>query len=178
MLLESFDDYKQKIKLLPKSCFETIYNIVDGKKHRNKVIYNHKKFLIIPEEWWVDHKDSTSLQVLAIVKDKRLRTMRDLEQYDIPLLQDIQTIGSKIICDKYKLNPSDIVMFFHYPPSEYLLHVHIEHKSVYHNSKTLKRHISVTDVINNISSDSDYYRGILEIVVVKPKKQRKQKINY
>ncbi|KAF6022417.1 DCPS [Bugula neritina] len=71
---------------------------------------------------------------------------------------DKKKTSLKAIEEKYGIKSSKIRAYFHYQPSFYHLHVHFNHiKNIAAGSNVLGAHL-LSDVINNIEMQSDYYK--------------------
>ena len=98
--------------------------------------------------------------------NKELKSMRDLRSTDIDLINKIKIEGLKMIKEIYGLNENQIKIFFHYPPSTYLLHIHFMHISIYHHGTSFERSHDLYQVIYNLELDTNYYRRDMRIVEV------------
>ena len=78
--------------------------------------------------------------------------------------------GLKIIEEKYKVKSNKIVIYFHYHPSTWRLHIHFQNiNAISNRSMTLPRAHPLSLVIQNLKMDSDYYKKCLLEVVVEEK---------
>jgi hypothetical protein len=162
-LRETYAQYVIKMKLIPKSNVDWIYNLIDGKYCADRIIYDCKSYLLIPNITWSNQNNVNDMHVLAVVKNKKLMTLRDIRSCDIPFLKEIRDNGLKVICDKYKLHPKNINIYCHYPPGTYHFHMHFEHTSICHNKFELQRQYSLNTIITNISNYEYYYCSTLFI---------------
>ena len=156
---ETYEEYINFISTYDKSRDQWIYNIIDGIAETSDILYVDEDIIIIPTYTW-NKSDVEKLHVLAIVKDKNLRTIRDLNQSHIQLLKNIKNIGIGIISFKYSIQSDEINIYFHYEPSTYQLHAHFTNlsNSDFKNSVECSHHID--NVIFNLSLNSDYYKLI------------------
>lgn len=91
-----------------------------------------------------------------------VRCLRDLKGQHIPIIQKAVDDFLAFLKEKFGFKPADMVVFLHYLPSTYALHVHIMHKSV--AILTHRSHL-LEDVIANIEKDDAYYqKATLEFV--------------
>ena len=96
--------------------------------------------------------------------DKRLRTLRDLRGEHCGLLQRIYTQGCRQIRAETGRDPNQIMVYIHYPPSVYQLHVHFKYP-VSPSHDAFRVH-PVLNIINNLKINSDYYaRSALHLPV-------------
>jgi len=81
------------------------------------------------------------------------------------MLEESILIGKKIIKDKYDIK--NLVIYFHYRPSVWQLHMHFMNVETDNKeSFSLPRAHLVSSVINNLKNDSNYYiNNDLEILV-------------
>lgn len=136
-----------------------IYNILAGKSESENVIMDDKHpdtgFMLIPS--LKSSGDEKDLHVLAICHRRDIRSLRDLNDQHLPLLNNILDNGTKAITDKYRLARGQLRSYIHYHPTFYYFHVHFEtiNPSEY---KASDRDNLLTTVISNISLVSDYYK--------------------
>lgn len=86
-----------------------------------------------------------------------IKSLRDLNSSHLPLLRNIRNRAAEAIEKRYGLNSTQLRMYFHYQPSFYHLHVHIN--PVRNDAAGIwceKSHMLDT-VINNLELLPDYY---------------------
>lgn len=169
-----------KIKILetPELYFKNVYpkiknqnlewidNIILGNKEADKVLFNDDDFIFLPDLKW-DLKDIDSLYYLAIVKDKRLMSLRDLNTNHLNLLNKIYNVGTELLCAKYNISKEKIRVYFHYHPSFWQLHVHFNLVNKKVSGAMIDFSHLMQNVINNINLMSDYYqKATIEIYTV------------
>ena len=158
--LESYDDYISNI--LPEGLTRNrqwIYDIFDGKKEQDRILYQDDDFVLIPDIKW-DGKEKWELRVVAFFKDKKLHSMRDLTADNLELLEKVKNIGSKIINEKFKLDENQLKIFFHYRPTVWQLHMHFHCLFLKHTSSSIERAHSIYSVIENLKLDTDYFKKV------------------
>lgn len=160
---ESYIDYLDLQKSITSHNLAWIHNIIDGLTEQEKIIHNENDFLLIPDYTWNDHTETSNLHVLAIVKDKSIMSLRDIRTCHLDLLKKIRTCGLEVIETVYGLEQNKVKMFFHYPPSTYLLHIHFMHINFYDGSSVERSH-DLDSVIKNISGNENYYCDDMRIV--------------
>ncbi|XP_026324530.1 m7GpppX diphosphatase [Hyposmocoma kahamanoa] len=138
-----------------------VYNILDGKKEQDRVIYDNKcekeGFLIVPDLKW-DGVTKETLYLLAIVRRRGIKSLRDLNETHLPLLKRVRDEGKKAILEKYNIPGTQLRIYLHYQPSYYHLHIHFTY--LRHEAPGIyaeKSHLLET-VINNIEMMNDYYQ--------------------
>ncbi|XP_037970462.2 m7GpppX diphosphatase [Plutella xylostella] len=138
-----------------------VYNILEGKSEQDRIVYDSKcekeGFVLVPDLKW-DGLTKETLYLLAIVRQRGIKSLRDLNASHLPLLKNIRDKGKKAILDKYKVPGSQLRIYLHYQPSFYHLHVHFTY--LRHEAPGIyaeKAHLLDT-VINNIEMMPDYYQ--------------------
>ncbi|KAL7420558.1 hypothetical protein Q5752_004509 [Cryptotrichosporon argae] len=117
------------IESFPKERLEWVYNIMDGKKEADRVLFkdDHKEdgFLILPDLKW----DGTTMSALylTVLVNSPIRSKRDLKKSHIPLLKRIRAQVFRTAQKKYGVPPQSLRLFVHYQPSYYHFHVHVVH---------------------------------------------------
>ena len=104
--------------------------------------------------------DPSKLHILAFVKDTSIRSLRDLNETHIDLLEDICDKGTKFIKYAHNIDSNKLRVYVHYPPTTWLLHVHfnlIENTNI---SSSVEYSYSVYDIINNLKIKGNYYQTI------------------
>ncbi|OWR48072.1 putative histidine triad protein member [Danaus plexippus plexippus] len=138
-----------------------VYNILEGKSEQDRIIHNNKcekeGFVLVPDLKW-DGITKETLYLLAIVRQRNIKSLRDLNENHLPLLKRIRDEGKKAIFDKYKVIGSQLRIYLHYQPSFYHLHIHFTY--LRHEAPGIyaeKSHLLDT-VIDNIEIMGDYYQ--------------------
>ena len=65
-----------------------VYNIIDGKSERERILIEADQFLVLPDMMW-DGKAAESLHILGLVKSRDIHSIRDLKPEHIPLLRSL-----------------------------------------------------------------------------------------
>ena len=145
----------------------------------NKWIYDliHKEFIVNYETIYIDKpnwllcqdcKFGPQERFLVVFKDTTLHSLRDLRRHHIPLLCAIQTDVRNWLKMRYpndKLAPKSFDIYFHYMPSIFQLHMHVNqiskssHNVLKKNANMRKQPLSI--VVKNIASQSDFYAKCL-----------------
>ncbi|KAJ8705984.1 hypothetical protein PYW07_010761 [Mythimna separata] len=138
-----------------------VYNILEGKSEQDRIVYDNKcerdGFVLLPDLKW-DGLTKETLYLLAIVRRRGIKSLRDLDESTLPLLKRIRDEGKKKIYEKYKVPASQLRVYLHYQPSFYHLHVHFTY--LRHEAPGIyaeKSHLLDT-VIDNIEMIGDYYQ--------------------
>jgi len=115
---------KPYIDAFPPSRTQWVENILNGISEQDKILYSDTDFVILPDMKW-DLKTLTSLYLIAIVKDRTIKSLRDLRRTHIPLLKSIHAQATNVVSQKWGLGPGSLRMYVHYQPSYYHFHVHV-----------------------------------------------------
>ncbi|KAM3130273.1 hypothetical protein pb186bvf_017668 [Paramecium bursaria] len=148
---ESYQDYLKKPNDM---SIQWLYNIIDGLKEQENILYQNDLFLIIKDYKFLSN-DNETIHLVAAFKDKKIKSLRELEQHHIPLLSEIRNQGLKIINELYQIDAKFIRVFVHYPPTFYQFHVHFQHISI---KGTAYRDQDLNTVIQNLELNTNYYR--------------------
>jgi len=140
--------------------FQWIFNILDHKKEVDRIIFEDADpvngFILLPDMKW-DGLQVTDLYCSAIVHRRGIKSIRDLRAEHLPLLHNILDKGCEAIKEKYNVDRSQLIMYFHYQPSYYHLHVHFTHVAFEAPGRdTSGAHVLQT-VIDNIERYGDHY---------------------
>ncbi|GMI29561.1 hypothetical protein TeGR_g15042 [Tetraparma gracilis] len=113
----------------------------------------------LPREEWKDHEDTDleGLYCLAIVKERGIKSIRDLTATHLPLLRSILSAGPAAIQDTYGVKPDQLRVFLHYVPQFYHLHVHFTSLATDFGVQCERAHL-LNDVVQNLEMDPDYYK--------------------
>lgn len=172
---ETYDYYQKETCAKIKKIFDEnpdhiqwVYNILDGKAEKDRVIYRCPEFLMVKDmKWKCDNQEDSltdlekyNLYINAFVIRRDLNSLRDLNDQHLSLLESIYEDGRKAIEDKYSIPKDQIRVFIHYLPSFYHLHVHFTHiKNEGYGFQCERAHLLST-VIENIKLIPDYYQKI------------------
>ncbi|KAG6884716.1 hypothetical protein C0992_005884 [Termitomyces sp. T32_za158] len=102
----------------------TVENILLGQSEQDKILYSSPDFVILPDMKW-DLTTTSSLYLVALVRNRQIRSLRDLRRQHVPLLRAIQREGERVVEEKWALGRGALRMYVHYQPSYYHFHVHI-----------------------------------------------------
>ena len=78
-----------------------VYNILDGKSECERVLFDTDDFILMPGPRW-DGKVNDSMHILAIIKPRNIRSIRDLKPEHLPLLRNMfdKTMVRKVYIDR------------------------------------------------------------------------------
>ncbi|XP_037077165.1 LOW QUALITY PROTEIN: m7GpppX diphosphatase-like [Pollicipes pollicipes] len=104
-----------------------VYNILEHRSEAERIVCEdiapETGFVLLPDLKW-DGRTLETLYLVAIVRRRDLRSLRDLRAEHLPLLRNIWTKGTEAIKEKYGVPAWQLRVYFHYQPSYYHLHVH------------------------------------------------------
>lgn len=136
-----------------------IYNIIDGISEQHNILHRDEHCVVVPSYTW-DTKNVEKLHILALPIDKSIRTIRELDLDDVPLLNHMKKVTLKKIQEKYGLKEENLKIFFHYDPSTYHLHIHFMNTEYTDSFSSVEYSHDLDSVIFNLKIDSDYYKKI------------------
>ena len=113
-------------------------------------------FILLPDSKW-SGKQIEDLYVLAIVHNRKLKSLRDLNSRHLPLLKKLLVDGCQTIGQKYGVPRSQLRVYFHYQPSFYHLHVHFTHLKNSPGGINVERAHLLSNVIKNIEKQANFY---------------------
>lgn len=165
-MIETYQMYNEILfPEIVKQDLTWIDNIINGISEVDKVIFNNDDFVLLPDMKWASGKIE-DLYYLAILKDKSLRSIRDLNASHVELLENMRDICIKKISELHQINTNQLRLYFHYHPSFWQLHIHINLMTKSWNGSTVDYAHLLHTVINNIKMCADYYQKIdMEIKV-------------
>ncbi|KAH8268111.1 hypothetical protein KR026_000108 [Drosophila bipectinata] len=164
-LIRETPELYEKITLpyLKESQFslEWVYNILEHKQEKERIVFEDNDaetgFILLPDLKW-DGRNVENLYLLGIIRKHDIKSLRDLNGSHLNLLRNLRESSKKAIFERYGVNPNQLRMYFHYQPSFYHLHVHIN--PVRNDAPGIwceKSHMLDT-VINNLEMLPDYYQ--------------------
>ncbi|XP_002127473.2 m7GpppX diphosphatase [Ciona intestinalis] len=139
-----------------------VFNILEHKAETERVLFEDDNkntgFMLMPDMKW-DRSDVKSLYVMALPHKRGLKSIRDLTAEHIPLLENILTKGLEVVEKLFKIPANELRVYFHYQPSYYHLHIHINHIDLdLPGTEALRAHL-LADVIENLKLTGDYYQN-------------------
>lgn len=147
-----------KINLIPKDHTKWISNALVGKSDEIPLFADKNPkvgFMVLPDSKW-DQKNLNTMYYLVIPQLK-LKCLRDLTVEHLDLLINIKDTIPKIIKEKHGVDYNRIVMYIHYPPTYYHLHIHITNIDNTTDGLINRNH-GLHTIINNLEIDGNYYR--------------------
>uniref|UniRef100_A0AC35TQ00 M7GpppX diphosphatase n=1 Tax=Rhabditophanes sp. KR3021 TaxID=114890 RepID=A0AC35TQ00_9BILA len=163
LIEETIKDYQEiTLPYLGKSSNSIVWiqNCLDGKSEADRVIYDDKDpmngFMLMMDCKW-DGKDMTSMYCQVIIRQAGIKSLRDLNGGNLGMLKTIKSKVVEVMDKKYGIKKDEVIMYFHYQPSYYHLHVHVTHVNYTAPGNNIFS-VLLNDVISNIELMSDYYQ--------------------
>lgn len=162
---ESYTDYQLKIKPYIESIYKDnthwIYEIINGNREQENVLYQDDDFIILKELSMINSKN---FYVLGF-PIKKITCLREIKKSDLELLDTIVD-KIKIFAKSISNIESDkLYIFFHYHPSFYQLHIHCTYIGNQLISNKFLRYHLYDKVKNNILKDENFYKKILHFEI-------------
>ena len=154
---------KKYIDSLPIEKIQWVYNILEGKSEKENVQYRNedpKQGFLIAKDYKMNNEEKETLHLLVIVNNRNLRSLRDLTQEDLPMLENIRDESYKVCKEKFDINREYVRLHFHYHPQFYHLHIHVTHSNIEEASLRVERSHLLKTVIQNIKLVPDYYQKV------------------
>lgn len=160
LVKESYEEYLMLLDNRDPAKDVWIYNILDGVAEQDKILYQDEHFILLPT-FTFDGKSVDKMHLLAMPRDKSLRSIRDLRgEEHCDLLRHIKEMSLVAIRNIYGLREENLKMFFHYEPSTYHLHIHFANLEHMFGSSVEYSH-DLDLVIYNLGLSSEYYKHAL-----------------
>jgi m7GpppX diphosphatase len=112
------------VDALPPKQIAWVYAILDGEAEMDRLIYEDEHCKLVPDTKW-DRADLKSLYVLAVLKDRSLRSVRDLRGEHVGPLCKLRDGILACLQDKYGVERGQVRAYFHYLPSFWHAHIHV-----------------------------------------------------
>lgn len=153
---------------------EWLYNILEHRKEKDRIVFEDPSdeigFILLPDLKW-DGKTVEQLYLLALIRSRGIKSLRDLTAAHLPLLRNIKEAGIRAIQERYGIGSDHLRIYLHYQPTFYHLHVHFTYLK--HDPPGIhceKSHL-LTTVIENLELVPDYYQKVtLSCVLVETDK--------
>lgn len=144
-----------------KFSIDWVYNILEHKQEAERIVFEDSDerngFVLLPDLKW-DGKTMKKLYLMAIVRRRDIKSIRDLTGEHLPLLTNIKENGCRVIKERYGIDAEFLQVYFHYQPSYYHLHVHFNEIHYDHPRLFVGSSHLLDSVISNLQIDSDYYQ--------------------
>lgn len=149
---------------------EWLYNVLEHRKEQDRIVFEDPSdetgFILLPDLKW-DGKTLEQLYLLALVRPRGIKSLRDLTSEHLPLLRNIKKRGTEAIRERYGIEADRLRVYLHYQPTFYHLHVHFTF--LQHDPPGIqceKSHL-LAAVISNLELVPDYYQRATLCCVLK-----------
>lgn len=141
-----------------------INNILGGRSEQDRIYYQDKEFLLMPDIKWNEELDS--LYLLAIAREN-IPSVRELTDIHLPMLKNIRSKSLEYI-KHLGLDRDKVRAVVHYHPSYWHFHVHFVHvdNTDFGGGMLSGRAILLDDIIQNIEMIPTYYQKATMTTVV------------
>ncbi len=159
LVKESYEEYLRLLDNRDPAKDLWVYNILDGVAEQDKILYQDEHFILLPT-FTFDGKSVEKMHLLALPRDKSLRSIRDLRGEHRELLDRMKEESLDVIQSIYGLQEENLKIFLHYEPSTYHLHIHFVNLEHMFGSSVEHSH-DLDLVIYNLGLSSEYYKNAL-----------------
>lgn len=132
-----------------------IYGIIDGTYETENRITDTEDVVILPDTE-VPNTDMIT-NWLAVFKDTSLHSIRDLRGHHVPLLKRVRTLCMDSICEHGGYHQNNVMIYLHYVPSIYQLHLHICAPYGQYTTPDVCKIHPIDTIISNLEIDPEYY---------------------
>jgi m7GpppX diphosphatase len=135
-----------------------MHNVLENKKETELCLFENDHFKL-QKDYKFNEGDLTTFYALALPKksvDLKLLSVRDLRGDHVPMLKSVLEESYKAIEKAYGLPSHKLHAYFHYLPTYWLLHVHLEH--VDRQGRDAREQVSLESAIFNLEMNSNYYQ--------------------
>ena len=152
-----------------------VEGILSGMRERDEVILRTDEYVLLPDTERLNRyirscsrprpgrpapTPMRTLNWLAILQDRAVRTLRDLRGEHLPLLRGLLRECMAVIERETGLPRESVMAYVHYPPSVYQLHVHFSSPYGQFCHKEAYRMHPLQTVISNLEMDPEYYARV------------------
>jgi len=159
----AMDNYVEQQTNMPRK--QWIYDVIEGRREQDNVLVENADMVFLPDTHALN--DGRTINWLAIVKDRSLKSLRDLDGGHVAMLKRIRLICTEHILAHTPWKRHNIMAYIHYLPSVFQLHIHFcAPYGSYTTLDVFKIH-PLDNVISNLEIDHDFYKkASLSTVVV------------
>ena len=150
-----------KIINLDLSWMENVFN---HKAETENIIAENENFVLVPDIKW-NKQDQALLYYQCLFKDRKLKSIRDLTAENLSMLQDTYRLCMLAMEKKYNVPEKELRAYFHYIPTHWQLHIHINKISKKWGAAGIDHAYSFHSIVTNLAIKSTYYQEAdLEVV--------------
>lgn len=144
------------IKSMLGNRIKWVTNILHHGAEADRVIYRDDDpvngFVLVPDMKW-DGYSIEFMYLTAIVMREDVRSVRDLNISHTAFLTKIRDTIVDIVKSRYNIEKDRLKLYFHYQPSYYHMHIHVEH--VAHANFDFGRSLLLDNVIDQLQYYGD-----------------------
>ena len=101
------------------------------------------------------HRSGEDARYLVVFKNTALKTIRDLAKAHVPMLEQVR---ERLDAWLREHDPDDYLLYFHFLPSVFQLHLHVRRKSCCRQNVRMQ---PLQTVIRNLRKTENYYQDAL-----------------
>lgn len=133
-----------------------IHNILNFKAEKENVLLYEKDFILTKDLKWNGKR--YSMYLLVIYRDESLYSIRSLTDKHIEMLKETKRVVINYCSQKFGFRNSELKMYFHYHPSYWHLHLHVQYVGSMIGKDSCFYAETLDDVIYNLELRGDYYQ--------------------
>ena len=115
------------IASIPKKRTQWVFDILEGRAEQDCILCAadgvETGYVVVKSPHWKDGEHKNAFY-LGLVRNSALKSIRDLRSCHLPLLRALLYDGLRSIESQHGLSSANVVVYFHYQPSFFHLHVH------------------------------------------------------
>ena len=133
-------------------------HILDGSSEAERVLGRTDEWVAVAQPEW-DMRSLDTLHALVIPQARGLTSLRALNAAHLPLFAAMREGVVRALGDRCGVkSATELLMFVHYPPSFYHLHVHVVHVSAGASlTSSVNRAVDVFDIEQQLQRDGRWY---------------------
>ena len=134
-----------------------LYNILAGTSEADRVVGRTDEWVAVAQPEWDMHSLDT-LHVIVVPHTRGITSLRALNASHLPLLAAMREGIVHVLSDKCGVSADELLLYLHYPPSFYHLHVHVAHVSVSASlSSQVNKAVDLYEVEQQLQRDGRWY---------------------
>jgi hypothetical protein len=130
-----------------------IYKIIAGEKEQDQILFKSENFVVLPD---LETKNEIGIiNWIIIFNDFNLKSLRDLTHKNLKMLTDVKKCIQDMLPDEFQ----EAMMYFHYPPSVWQLHLHVSAPcNILRTTNSMQKVYFLQDVMSGLYLQSDFYK--------------------
>ena len=159
-LIETWNEYNTNVRPIAlKQNIDWIQNILNHEKESENILYEDDDFIFM-YDYKCNRSDISHFYALTFLKNEKILSIRDLEFKHVELLSSIRIRIENFMKTKFDIEPNKLRMYFHYPPSFWYLHIHVNLFDSHQDGIQVDYSHMLSNVIQNLTIDTDYYKKV------------------